>query len=240
MSFLAAPTCRWTASQLGRELELAPGDGVLLTNADTWSVTLTAPSRFTIMRVPATAIAPRLPDLAAATARLIPAANVALRLLVAYLAASLDIEALIAPEMTQLGVAHVHDLLAVALGARPTDTAKGRGTRAARLDAIKADILVHLGERDLSLSAVAARHGISPVYVRKLFEGEGSSFSEFVLAERLARVHRILSDPRMSARPIGAIAIEAGFGDLSYFNRAFRRRYGAAPSDVRAGARDEA
>jgi AraC-like DNA-binding protein len=87
---------------------------------------------------------------------------------------------------------------------------------------------------------VAARHGISPVYVRKLFEGEGSSFSEFVLAERLARVHRILSDPRMSARPIGAIAIEAGFGDLSYFNRAFRRRYGAAPSDVRAGARDEA
>ena len=28
--------------------------------------------------------------------------------------------------------------------------------------------------------------------------------------------------------------MEAGFGDLSYFNRAFRRRYGTTPSEVRA------
>jgi len=68
---------------------------------------------------------------------------------------------------------------------------------------------------------------------------EGSSFSEFVLGERLARLHRVLSDPRMSARLIGAIAMETGFGDLSYFNRAFRRRYGASPSDVRGAARDK-
>jgi AraC-like DNA-binding protein len=93
--------------------------------------------------------------------------------------------------------------------------------------------------RDQSLGTVAVRHGISPIYVRKLFEGQGSSFSEFVLGERLARVHRVLSDPRMSARPISAVAMEAGFGDLSYFNRAFRRRYGASPSDVRAAARGD-
>jgi AraC-like DNA-binding protein len=33
------------------------------------------------------------------------------------------------------------------------------------------------------------------------------------------------------------VAYEAGFGDLSYFNRTFRRRYGATPSDVREAAR---
>jgi AraC-like DNA-binding protein len=33
--------------------------------------------------------------------------------------------------------------------------------------------------------------------------------------------------------------MEAGFGDLSYFNRAFRRRYGASPSDVRAPAKSK-
>jgi AraC-like DNA-binding protein len=33
--------------------------------------------------------------------------------------------------------------------------------------------------------------------------------------------------------------MDAGFGDLSYFNRAFRRRYRAAPSDVRAAKGDE-
>jgi AraC-like DNA-binding protein len=36
------------------------------------------------------------------------------------------------------------------------------------------------------------------------------------------------------------IAYDCGFGDVSYFNRVFRRRYGAAPSDVRAQARQAA
>jgi AraC-like DNA-binding protein len=220
---------------------LGPGDGILLSNGEAWSLTLGAESRFTVLRVPASAIRPSIPDLGAAVARLIPAADVALQMLVSYVASSLDLEALVTPELTQLGVAHVYDLLLVSLGAArdAADAAKGRGSRPARLRSIKADILAHLGERNLSLSAVAARHGISPVYVRKLFESEGSSFSDFVLRERFARVHRVLSDPRSSARPIGAVAMEAGFGDLSYFNRAFRRRYGASPSDVRAAARGE-
>ncbi|MEN3383321.1 MAG: hypothetical protein V7608_3365, partial [Hyphomicrobiales bacterium] len=42
--------------------------------------------------------------------------------------------------------------------------------------------------------------------------------------------------PRYAGQKISAIAFDAGFGDLSYFNRAFRRRYGAAPSEVRAAA----
>ena len=37
-----------------------------------------------------------------------------------------------------------------------------------------------------------------------------------------------------SGYAISTIAFEAGFGDLSYFNHAFRRRYGATPSDIRA------
>jgi AraC-like DNA-binding protein len=43
----------------------------------------------------------------------------------------------------------------------------------------------------------------------------------------------MLADPGFAAWTIGAIAYEAGFGDLSHFNRSFRRRYGASPSDVR-------
>jgi AraC-like DNA-binding protein len=34
--------------------------------------------------------------------------------------------------------------------------------------------------------------------------------------------------------PVSSVAFEVGFGDLSYFNRTFRRRFGATPSDVRA------
>jgi AraC-like DNA-binding protein len=90
--------------------------------------------------------------------------------------------------------------------------------------------------RKPSLDAVAKCQDISPIYVRKLFESDDTSFTQFVLSERLARAHRLLSDPRFAERSIAALALEAGFGDLSYFNRAFRRCYRATPSGVRARA----
>ncbi|BBB97383.1 AraC-like DNA-binding protein [Bradyrhizobium elkanii] len=55
-----------------------------------------------------------------------------------------------------------------------------------------------------------------------------------MLGQRLARAHHLLNDPRHSGSTIGTIAFEVGFGDLSYFNRTFRRHYGVTPSDIRA------
>lgn len=239
LSFMAAPTCRWTATQLGRSSECGPGDGVLMDNSEVGSLTLSAASRFVTFRVPRAAIEPLVPDLGATVARAIPAANVALRLLVSYLASAFDTDALITPELRQFTVAHVYDLLAVALGAtrEATETAKGRGIRAARLRAIKADILRHLKQQKLSIGAVAIRHGITPVYVRKMFESEGTSFSEFVLEQRLDLARQMLTDPCFADRTIAIVAWEAGFGDLSYFNQTFRRRFGRTPSDMRAEAR---
>jgi AraC-like DNA-binding protein len=139
------------------------------------------------------------------------------------------------PELRRLAVTHVHDLTALALGASrdAAEIAKGRGLRAARLNAIKTDICASLDDPNLSLRTLAARHQVTPRYVQALFESEGATFSQFLLNARLARVHRSLRDPLQDARAIGTIAYEAGFGDLSYFNRAFRRRYGATPSDIR-------
>ena len=71
-----------------------------------------------------------------------------------------------------------------------------------------------------------------------MFEAEGTTFTQYVLAQRLARAHGLLADPRLRAEKITALALDCGFGDVSYFNRAFRRRYGVAPSDVRAQASD--
>jgi AraC-like DNA-binding protein len=239
VSFMAAPTCRWTASQVGRDPVLGPGDGVLMSNADVGSLTLASHCRFTTFCVPRAAIARLVPDLGAAFARRIPAGNAALKLLVSYLATALDAEALIAPELQQLAVAHVYDLLAVALGATrdAMEIATGRGMRAARLHSAKNFIMQHLGRHDLSAATVAAHLGVTPRYVHMLFETENASLSEFVLAQRLALAWRMLTDARYDGRPIGAIAFDAGFADLSHFNRSFRRRFGTTPSDVRAQAR---
>lgn len=125
------------------------------------------------------------------------------------------------------------------MGMRGDDAeiAQQRGGKAARLSAIRADILGNLSQSNLSTKLIAARHGISPRYVRKLFEENETSFSSFVLAERLAKAQRMLIDRRYANLNIAQIAHENGFGDVSYFNRTFRRRYGATPSDIRAKAR---
>ncbi len=109
--------------------------------------------------------------------------------------------------------------------------------RAARLYAIKSDILNHLGQQALSIHGIASRHGMSPTYVRRLFTAEGTSFAAFVLQQRLAVARLMLGDARFAHRAISAIAFEVGFGDVSHFQRAFRRRYGVKPSDMRDAAR---
>jgi AraC-like DNA-binding protein len=74
---------------------------------------------------------------------------------------------------------------------------------------------------------------VTPRYIHKLFENEGLTFSSFVLGQRLSRAHRMLSDPRFADRNISTVAFDVGFGDLSYFNRTFRRRYVATPTDIK-------
>src|SRR6266852_2184263 len=69
-----------------------------------------------------------------------------------------------------------------------------------------------------------------------LFEGEGTTFTEFVTGQRLARAYRMLTDPRLALRSITSVAFDSGFGDLSHFTRTFRRRFGDTPSDVRTEA----
>jgi len=136
-------------------------------------------------------------------------------------------------------VSHLYDLMAAMIGATrdAAELAEGRGLRAARLHAIKQDIARNLDQPDLSVTALAIRHGCTPRFVQRLFETEGTSFTEYVLAQRLARARRILTDPRRDCEKISTVAYDCGFGDVSYFNRVFRRSYGAAPSDVRAHSR---
>lgn len=181
-------------------------------------------------------LTPLVSDPGAVFMRPLPIDSAPMRLLIDYVQAVQAIERDAPPEMWQLAATHMMDLAAIAMGATrdAAEIARGRGVRVARLRAIKADIAAHGAQ--LSADDIAIRHRLSPRYVRKLFEGEGTSLSDFMLAQRLERAHRMLSDPRQAGSTITAIAFEAGFNDLSYFNRAFRRRYGATPTDVRSAA----
>ncbi len=233
-------SCANIASHRGRDVAAAPGEAVLLSNADVGSATFETEQSVIVLNLPRSVLRPSLHDLDAVLTRPVPNDNEALRLLKAYLAAIEHDPAPTSEDLQRLMVAHVHDLVALALGATTdaAEIARTRGLRAARLRAAKTYVMRHLGQFDLSAVIVAAHLGVTPRYVYMLFEAEGVSFSEFVLSERLARAHRMLGALRHASDTISVIAYAAGFSDLSHFNRSFRRRYGCTPSDARAAARN--
>ena len=232
----------YLVTQGQREIVLEDGEATLVTSGEPCSFTHHPPGGVLALLFPKAAFAPLVTGVEDCYLRRIPRDTPALKLLINYVNIARDEQTLASPALRHLMVAHLYDLMAVAIGATgdAAGTAQGRGVRAARLQAIKDDIARHLGEVDLSLAALAARHRSTARFVQRLFEAEGTSFTEYVLAQRLARAHRMLNDPRRAGDKIATIAYDAGFGDLSYFNRAFRRRFDLAPSDVRAQARHDA
>jgi AraC-like DNA-binding protein len=226
-----------TASHLGRELTIRGSESFLFSSADAIRMQRTN-SRFVTLSLPKAVLAPMVGNLDAVLMSPIPGDLEAMGLLTGYLDLVTRDTSIITPALHRLAASHIHDLVATVLGATrdAAEVANGRGVRAARMSALKSDILAHLARPDLGIGALARRHGISESYVRKLFEGEDTSFTDFVLEQRLARAHRMLTDRRFADRSITSIAYDAGFGDLSYFNRCFRRRFGDTPSAIRASA----
>jgi AraC-like DNA-binding protein len=227
----------YTLHQRGRESVVHQGEAILSTGAEVRTTDISA-SRYLTFRLPRKQMAALVAGLDDCVARPIRRDTEALRLLASYAGILQDAHAMATPELRRLTVTHVYDLVALALGATrdATEAAKLGGVRAARLRKIKTDIADHLGG-DLSIADIAARERLPVRYVQRLFEVEGTTFTEFVLDERLSRAHRMLTDVRHADRAVSTIAFDTGFNHLSYFNRAFRARFGASPSDIRAQAR---
>ncbi len=220
-----------------QELVLGDGDATLVSLSEVCSFTHRPPGDILALRVPRKEFAPLVTGVDDCYMRLIPGATPALRLLTDYIKLVQDDQKVAAPELQHLVAGHVQDLMALMVGATrdAAETAQSRGLRAARLQAIKQDIARNIDQADLSVTTIAARHGCTPRFIQRLFEAEQTTFTDYVLSQRLARAHRMLTDPRRSGDKISSIAFDAGFADVSYFNRAFRQCYGDTPSSIRAG-----
>jgi AraC-like DNA-binding protein len=222
-------------THVGREFVIGDGAATLFSCADRFSGGNTGEIQHMTVKLQRSLFLPLVRDPEAVLARQIPTGSDAFRLLKQYLGI---LRANLEPKSAQLEhkmATHIADLVALAIGTArdETEIASNRGLRAARLDGAKRLILENLCDQNFSVADVALAQGVTPRYVQMLFEGEGTTFSSYLLERRLAWAHRRLTDPSQVDHQIGAIALDAGFGDLSYFNRVFRRTYGETPSDVR-------
>ena len=94
----------------------------------------------------------------------------------------------------------------------------------------------------LSVSSLALKLNLPEHRLRRLINQQlgrrnfNAFVNPFVNQWRLAEAKAALADPAQSATPISTIALDAGFGSLGPFNRAFKADTGLTPTEYRAQA----
>lgn len=206
-----------------------PGDVAFLSAGQDVQFQLEAGGRLDFAHLPAHALARQRDHLAVLIGRTVSAECLPLQLLCSYAGYLLrheyqtDMEA-------QMMIGHFYALIPVL--AQNFGKAAPTNRPHLRIDGVKAEIDRRLSDSMLTVGSIAAYEGVTPRAVQKLFHREGTTFSKYLLEQRLAlAMAQLLSSPP-DAR-ISDIAYGVGFNDLSYFNRTFRRRYGTRPTEVR-------
>ena len=90
-------------------------------------------------------------------------------------------------------------------------------------------------EPDLSVASLSQKLDIPEYRLRHLINRQlgHRNFSTFVNGYRLAEAEAALGDPGQAEVPILTIALDAGFGSMGPFNRAFKAQTGLTPTEYR-------
>lgn len=135
----------------------------------------------------------------------------------------------------ELGLRIAGGAVAAASGAAPAGRAPSRRDQKRVAEAVRRIELDADGP--ISLAGLAGETATSPYHFLRTFrQVAGVTPYRFLLRTRL---HRAAVRLRTSDEAISAIAFDAGFNDLSTFNRRFRKVMGEAPGAYRARQRPE-
>ncbi len=213
---------------------LGPGDGLVRCSSEVGR-TRSRAGRFVTLSLPVRRLAERVADVDRLVVTVVPRQNDALGLLAGYCRMMMARDAPLGDGTGHVAREHLLDLAALAIGANRDawHVARNRGLRAARRAQARAAIRRNATDPGYRMADLAASMHASESYVRKLLAEEGATFSALLLEARLERARDRLADPRRRAMQIGQIALDCGFGDISYFNRCFARRFGQTPTDMR-------
>ncbi|MFF5079658.1 helix-turn-helix domain-containing protein [Actinoplanes sp. NPDC000266] len=101
------------------------------------------------------------------------------------------------------------------------------------LTRIRAYTRRNLDDPSLTPARIAAAHNISVRHLYKLCAAAGLSLEQWIIDQRLDRIHHELALPSRAHLPIATIAHRWGFRDPTHFARRFKSRYGQTPSQWR-------
>lgn len=217
--------------QAGRAASLGPSDLVLIDSRAPFVIDYDRPFRQLMITFPRAQLLARLPHADALVATRLDGTK-GVGAVAGAMLRTLHAERARVGDAGPTLVEHALDLVALALGATPTEAAKEHR----RLARVHAFIEQNLGDAALSPAHIASKTGVSVRYLHRLFEGTGTTVSGFLWRRRLERSRAALVDPRRRAQSITEIAFAFGFSDASHFSKAFSRAFGESPSECRRRA----
>jgi AraC-like DNA-binding protein len=231
--------CRQAAGTLaleqdGHDVILEPGDVTLLDPRLPYCGKFSEGSRLLVLKVPRPALKARLGCLRDTLLHPIRPSAGECGLASAFLGMLPAHAAGLAPAAAAAVRDNALDLVALAL-ANSIDARQGRGSRAQMLvrTNVRAAIEARLADPDLDAPTVASAAGVSVRYANAVLARAGTSIRRLMLARRLARCRRALSDASQAGRTVSEIAYAWGFSDMTHFGRSFKCAYGLTPSDFR-------
>lgn len=224
-------------SQRGRHAELTPSTLCLCETSQAFSAQFDTPSRDILLTLPARMLRDAMPNWDAVVLQAISAAEGAAALF-ADLVMSLAEHA---PALSQSCVGETSDsvcaLLIAALRALPQNQAAlPSPLETYHRDRIRGYVREQLRDPALSMASVAQATGLSRRYIHRLFSKEPVPLMKWVWSERLDHCCRDLGLEALRNRTVSEIAFFWGFNNAAHFSRAFRERFGAAPSAFRKRA----
>lgn len=224
--------------QMGREVELRPGEFAVVDSAIPYVITFNEPVDRLVARFPKREFEQRGCSSERFCGQVFQgttgAGQIASRLLNMLSGSGGNLDAGLGLSLSAAAIDAI--VLSEETGVSAAGTSQ-RYSQTELLRRVRIIVLANLTDPDLSTEFIAGEAGISVRYLHKVFAGTGTSLNKWIQQERLARCHRELSNPRNLHRSIQDIAFSNGFNDSGYFSNRFMRAYGIKPSDVRKAAK---
>ena len=221
-------------THLGEQFPLRAGQPVLIDNRQPFRLALSAPQQFHLytVRIPRAALGESLSDLdiTAVNRRLASAEGAVLATQARLMHSEFDAGRI----RTALAMTQV-------MGELLRRLFENDGVARSAADyghALTVDGLTSLASRQLDnpefrLSDLARLLSRSVRSVQGTFAADGLTWSSWALEIRLKNARTRIESPRWAEKSLAHIAAASGFRDASHFHRAFRSRFGAAPSAFR-------
>lgn len=218
-------------SQRGRAAHLRPGDFVICSTAEPYTLQFRDAYEMPVLALSDTTMRGLTPDPDQFLGVRMAGEDADCGLLSSFVAQVVVRMSRLRDPMVRRVEANILDLLGGVLAARAGD---GSLTAAQQLCRIKAYIAEHLHDRRLGPAMIAAAFGVSTRYVHTLFENEPMTVGRHVRSLRVHACRRMLETQPASEASLTDVALTWGFYDLSHMSRCFREEFGTTPSEFRA------